>query len=366
MIFAAVVPSYAAWGDVPSDRNNLRDINNNIASLILAFTGSAGTMYNSISELMSWLTPAGSFNTSHSITGVTLYEIVDYIAWTLSGVGPTVYDTFTSMASMLAYMPSLDSKMTTNNTSLNDLEIGLTNYFRDAQSVNVNNRKLNTHTALVNSSIEYKIKNISSQNVITEETIDWRNGSPLGNIALLLQRTGNNVTNGLGLFLDHTVGTTFGIWDSRDSQIPVESPNAWTPYSAMHGLYTYLAYLQRDVALMSWVVSNPYDLVIRQDTEQLNSAYYDNFVDPDSDNAIASSDLDDIGDLASGFKDNADTGAAASGVWDVFNRNNYNWFSQTTANNLDTTTRTRSSGSYDTPLLDEYYNYMTDYLDSGD
>lgn len=354
---------YAAWGDVVQDRQNLTAIRNEIEALGRAFYGSLGTMYNSVSDFMSWITPAGGFSTSHSITEVTLYEILDYLAWTLSGDGPNVYDTLQSIASFSAYMPSVDSRLSTTNTNLNDLEIGLTNYFRDAESVNVANRKLNTHTALVNSALTYKLKNISDLNVISEETIAWRDGSPLGNIALLLQRIGNNDTTGLGLFLDHTVGTTFGIWDSRTQLIPMETPNAWTPYSAIHGIYTYLAYLQRDVALMSWVTANPTEMIIRQDTEELNNEYYDAFVDPDSDNALSGENISDINDLASGFKENADTGADASGVWAVFDQRNYSWFSMTTKNNLEPPANRDTKGSdYPTPLLDEYYLYMTDYL----
>ncbi len=370
LTFGAVLPVYAeAWTstEAQSVTSDVRDINDNIEALFRAFTAT-GTMYNSISEMMSWLTPAGSFSTSHSITGVTLYEVVDYIAWTLSGVGPTVYDTFQSMGSMLAYMPSVDSRLSTANTNLNDLELGLTNYFRDAESVNVANRKLNTHTALVNSALEYKIKNINSSNVISEETLDWQNGSPLGNIAVILHRIANNDTTGLGLFLDHTVGTTFGIWDSRTNNIPMESPNAWTPYSAIHGLYTYLAYLQRDVALMSWVVSNPSDLIIRQDSEDLTNGYYDNFVDPDSDNTFTRSEMDDVGGLASDFKDNFSTGQSAGNVFSIFtNGSSTNWFSQATKNALDQRqTRATRSSSYDTPLLDAYYEEIMTYFPGGD
>lgn len=369
LVFCSVLPVYAeAWtstqaNNVTSDVNDIQhDIS--IIEMIINMVFRPDSQYDSTPSegslqmmainlaeirnmLETWLIP-------RNITSSTGYlGLWDYV-WYLANQVGTLWGGWDGYFSHLVVLPSI-------NTNINDLELGLTNYFRDAESVNVVNRKLNTHTALVNSKLEYTIKNINSSNVISEEILDWQNGSPLGNIAVILQRMANNDTTGLGLFLDHTVGTTFGIWDSRDSTVPVEEPNAWTPYSAVHGLYTYLAYLQRDVALMSWVVANPSDLIIRQDTEGLNNAYYDNFVDPDSDNTFTAADMDEVGDLASGYKDNFDTGQSASGIWNVFDRN-YDWFSQTTANNLQPSL-TRGPEEYSTPYLDEYYIELNSILE---
>ena len=363
LVFASVVPSYAAWGDVPTDRNYLRDIRDEITSLGLAFYGSLGTMYNSVSEFMSWITPSGSFSTSSSITEVTLYEIIDYIAWTLSGNGPTVYDNISSTASLLAGISgNLISFQTANNNHLDDLEIGLTNYFRDAQSVNVANRKLNTHTALVNSSLQYNVKNIGSNATITTDAISWLNGSPLGNIALILQRLNNSTVDGWdqrwSADLTH-YNDTLSTWDSQQDTLTQVN---FTPDSAIQGLYRYLAFTQRDVARLAYVMASDEEIEAREKSRDNQTEILDRFIDGNGEGAYGDGDVDTISGGSNAIKNNFNTGVNEDVIWSVFNSNRYSWFSNDTKNLIQPQTRSE----YPTPLLDAYYSEMFSLFESED
>lgn len=337
---------------------------NLLNDLIRIFTGSGGTMYNSVSEFMSWLVPVGSFNTSHSITEVTLYEIVDYIAWTLSGTGPTVYDTLQSIASMLAYMPSLDSKMSTNNNNLNSLMVALTNYYSRTQSGLTNAFSYaNSHYNLFSTSVfgqrgdvttsRYYLPSVDLGGGLVEADGGqyWTNGTPLGNIAYILMRTmlQNSKIYSYRWDADLThYNDNLTTWDSQGStltQVP------FTPDSAIQGLYRYLAFTQRDVARLTYVFANDEELAARELAQANQDQVLDDFIDPNGAGSASPNDFSAISDLSSGYQDNFGSNASVTGIFNIFNSNNMGWFSQETRNQLDTTSPSRSGS--ETPLLDQ-------------
>lgn len=370
LVFCSVLPVYAeAWTS-----NQASSVTNNLQALLRVFTGSVGTMYNSVSELMSWLTPAGSFNTSHSITGVTLYEIVDYIAWTLSGVGPTVYDTFQSMGSMLAYMPSLDSKFTTNNNHLDSLKMALSNMtsgYAYHQPIPSNTIVMNGHYSLFDVDPEittssrkdgrYGLYRPTGLGGFTTQNFMWQQGSPLGNIALILKEINNSFISAFSYRwsadLKH-YNDNLTTWDSQGTTL---TQVGFTPESAIQGLYRYLAFTQRDVARLAYVFANDEELEARELAQANQEQVLDDFIDPTGTGAVSTTDLGSMADASGSFKDNFNTGQSASGIWNVFDRD-YDWFSQTTANNLQPSL-TRSAEEYSTPYLDEYYEELNSILE---
>lgn len=338
--------------------------------LIRVFTGSGGTMYNSISELESWLTPVGSFNTSHSITGVTLYEIVDYIAWTLSGQGATVYDLVNSISSMVSYLPSIDSRIGTANNLLTATRNAVYNY--SAENMNYGtwtwaNASKYAHTQLLGNDPfgttwngAYKVSWIADNGTISLRNYRWDYGSPIGNVALLTDTVNNNLVNAYGdfrnKFLTH-YNDQLSTWDSQGDTL---DQVLFTPDSGLQALYRYLAFTQRDVARLTYVFASDEELAVREKARENQDAVLDNFIDPDGSGSVADSDFGDIADASSQFKDNFDTGADASDIFNIFDEDDHAtpWFSNETKNELMPQTRSE----YNTPLLDDYYSDVLKYL----
>lgn len=357
LVFGSVLPVYAAWGDSVADRQNLSAIRTEIEALVRVFTGAAGTMYNSISEFLSWITPSGSFGSGGTISGLNMYEIMDYIAWNIDTDWNTEF-------AQLNTLPSVATNTLNTVTNLDDLEKSLTNYFRDAASVNVANRKLNSHLSLVNSSISYALYERMTQDPYGSYTdqvrYSWLDGSPLGNIAFILQHLHNQLipaiydTNMIW-FTGANNSTVLSVWDSQGDVIDQEF---WSPTSGLNGLYKYLAYMQRDIARLTYAYASDEELEAREFARANQVSVFDNFIDPSSSAAAMPSDFDNLADISSGIQSGLRTGRPATGIFDVFTGDHSDqWFSQDTANQLMGIRSTRdeksSTYNYNTPLLDK-------------
>lgn len=130
-----------------------------------------------------------------------------------------------------------------------------------------------------------------------------------------------------------------------------------TPQSTTDGLYKYLAAIQTPVARLAYVHASDQDIAAQEASEANQDAVIDNFLDSSGNGAASTSDFTNISSASNGFKTNFNSGASASGIWDVFNSDHGNWFSQSIADSLDTSgsnTRLLKGGSsFDTPLLDQ-------------
>lgn len=300
MVFGATVPSFAATEVVNSTwtsyfasmRNDLNIINATMEDLFTAFAGQTGIMYNSISEMMSWLTPVGSFNSNKSITGVTLYEVVDYIAWTLTGVGPTVYDIYTSTAANInGIANNILSWMGTNNTNLDKIKHYIGNPYNGDIStpytywVDVYE---NAHRALLWSQSELTGTKMNGSYYLPTVFLggwndkgvlyNWRMGTPIGNIALILKQ---NMMNNAAIY---TYRWNADLKHYNDNLTAWEydtlTQTPFTPESAIQGLYHYFAYVQRDVARLTYVLANQEDIDTRAEIkdsgiEDLKTQLYD-------------------------------------------------------------------------------------------
>lgn len=139
--------------------------------------------------------------------------------------------------------------------------------------------------------------------------------------------------------------------------------STFTAVSATDGIYKWLQRIQTPIARLSYVHASDEEIEARELAADNQEAVVDNFINPTGSGSVSTTDIGSLSSAADSYKTNASTGASATGVWAVFDQSNYSWFSQTTANNLDTSNNNRKgSDVYDTPLLDSYYSYMTDYL----
>lgn len=495
LVFGAVSPVFAAtevfnqaWSDY------FDSIDDNITSLLRVFTGSVGTMYNSVSELMSWLTPVGSFNSNSSITGVTLYEIVDYIAWTLSGVGPTVYQTFQDIATSVT---STENILTNTSSYVGYLVTSLTNSYKDASSLTASQIKDNSHRALVDTNTaSYTWKFLQSDGSLVTNNYSWTAGTPLGNLALMLQKFNENFSTFGSYYIATFVpnllthyADTLTTWEHSSN-----TQTSFVPESLTQGLYRYLAYIQSDtsylgynlipsltnyfpsvsqftgqnalinahrdltnsnalyplytirfnngilddtvtkswirgtplgnialildnfnnntlgsfqallknynnarsytnwntlntvatvshtsvtdglfkilqtiqtpIARLAFVHANDEEIAARNAAKDDQNSVINNFVAPTGGATASPSDYAGVSQASSNFKSNFNTGVSSSGIWDTFSNTHYTWFTQDTANVLDTVSAS-TRGNYDTPLLDNYYHEILGYFDNN-
>lgn len=154
----------------------------------------------------------------------------------------------------------------------------------------------------------------------------------------------------------------------------IQTYTSWTdlnsatfiPVSSTNGIYKWLSLIQNPVARLSYVLASDERIEAQEAAAENEEAVVDNFIDSSGSGAASPSDISSVSGLSSGFKDNISTDASVSGIWNIFNSDNFGWFSQETADQLDTTgsnTRTlRSSGSYPTPLLDQQTEDILKYI----
>ena len=268
------------------------------------------------------------------------------------------------------------SWMSTNNSYLNDLQRALTqdrygdySEWSTRDTIEMANRYL-LYTQPFGHLIDGKVNGqynwyyVRNNGQSITDWGYWQYGTPLGNIAFLLSVLNKNFVDSYtykwnAMLTDYT--GQLGIWDSQGDTLTQE---AWSPTSAINGLYKYLAYTQRDVARLTYVLASDEEIATREKARETQTAVMDDFVDPDGAGAASVDDFGSISDASSGVQSNFNTGVSAGGVWNVFERN-YEWFSQETADNLSyqpqRSTRNLKAApdqEYDTPYLDSYYEEL--------
>lgn len=357
LVFCSVLPVYAeAWTSSQASQTtlNVQNIYQYLRDFLLSYNSGQtsdwtfGDLYWEIRRIGSWIAPIGSNDGTYE----TLWSILMNIA----------IDTRSYLPSIPNIASFVSSWMTSNNNYLNSLDQALTNYYLGS-TWNVSTARLNAHRNMTGGidSGTYQVPRILGPGSIGSQTYTWREGSPIGNIAAMLQRDlqlnadmwSYRWTADLTHYNDNL--TT---WDSQGSTL---TQVAFTPDSAIQGLYRYLAFTQRDVARLAYVFANDEELEARELAQANQEQVLDDFIDPAGTGAVSTTDLGSMADASGSFKDNFDTGQSASGIWNVFDRD-YDWFSQTTADNLQPSL-TRSAEEYSTPYLDEYYKELDSTLE---
>lgn len=391
MLFAATVPSYAVTDvSVSSFLNTSTNTGINAGQLMqsllnsivainskLPAVTSTGTVFENIDtrlgHIESWLVPENSAGTNPS-----LYQLILEL-----GIAAQSY---------LPYIPTISNYvgnwMTQNNTNQDDLKKALTNYYYSygAGQISASEIARNGHAGLLSydsSTGKYKLTysapiigyNGNQTSVVTS----WAYGSPLGNVAWMLKNYMQSFVNESGYInrvgLTH-YGDTLTTWESQFNSTlgqNILTQVEFTPESAIQGLYRYLAYIQKDTAKLQHVLASDDDISLRQTTLEDVHALTTNIYGNNSDNSPSTQNWFDIGDVGTGIKENMNTGASATGIFNLFTGNHTSaWFSQETANELNNT----GSGSrslkasapqpvYETPLLDKQVNEIMSIFGGG-
>lgn len=378
-----------------SDQTNLSNIAKSLT------TTGTGTLLRSVNSILTALTSTTQQGSLYN--GVAyLYDIRNYASQIASGLNGTngsflekifnalthtdaagivysyVTDIYQKVTEIDNTVLSLGSKITSIDNRINSyddllvtnipiLSKALSNYSLTGESKNQSLAVANGHSGLFTdySTGNYSLTQLSSQtSPVTTKNVLWYSGSPLGNLAMIMKSVNDNLAysyryNYLVAYQNYNSTRSILDWNTL-------SYNQFTPTSATNGIYTYLAGIQNPLARLAYVHASDEEIAARQKADANQTAVVDNFIDSSGSGAAAPSNFRSVSDLSSGFKDNIVTDASVSGIWNIFNSNNFGWFSQETADQLDTSDSSsrmlKSSGSYPTPLLNQQTEDILNYL----
>lgn len=156
-------------------------------------------------------------------------------------------------------------------------------------------------------------------------------------------------------------------YNTQQSLVSFADPDStvtFTPLSATDGVYKYLNAINTPLARLGYVLASDSRIEAQEAAAANEQAVVDNFIDSTGDGSVHTSSFSDVSGLSSGVSSNLSTDASPAQIWDIFNSDHGSWFSQETANQLDTTTRMRGS-EFETPLLDQQMEEIYKSLGGG-
>lgn len=347
--------------------NNILDVYNrlqfngySISNISYSIFTRLGDINSNLVTLMGWLDPNNNGGSMQQI----LQNIYNELIYTVSGssIGHYISDISTGItqtASILtgwsAYIPALNDLKNSNTNVYQGIFSGIN---AAASRINMHRnlfRSYNGYDSGVLDTGQYRIPYVGDNGNYGSDGFYWTNGTPFGNIALLLQSLNYNIVDS---YRFRWVADLTGYNSTRSYINPLTlQSSSFTPTSSINGLYQYLQTIQAPAARLAYVLANDQEIEARDAAAQNQSTVVDNFIDSSGNGSASTNDFTSISSASDGFKTNFNSGASAGGIWDVFNSDHGNWFSQSIADSLDTsgssTRLLKSSSSFDTPLLDQ-------------
>lgn len=330
LIFSSFSFAFAdEWGSsqITSVVNNVSSINttlSNIYTRVNTITNYLTDSNHSVaywtSAIASWMQPIYSALTSNLSANLGLDVIEGLLGYptTVPGGGTTWHP----------YLSEINSILTQTTYTLFPLTVGQNNNI----TFGTTSTTTNAVTAIINRLyyLEWGMAH-------------WNNTQ---NVHFANLKDGYNSTQSLVSFADPDSTVTF------------------TPLSATDGIYKYLNAINTPLARLGYVLASDSRIEAQEAASANEQAVVDNFIESDGDGAVPTSSFSDVSGLSSGVTSNLSTDASPAQIWDIFNSDHGSWFSQETANQLDTTTRTRGS-EFETPLLDQQMEEIYKSLGGG-
>lgn len=358
MVFGATAPCYAeAWtaqqaNQVTNDVLSIKTMFTNFFTTYNVNGGNVRFTFNDLAsdvhQILHFVSPSFS-----SDTGLTLW---DYLFLIGSEVN-SLWSQWTSNFAQLNSLPSIVTNTSNTVNRLNDLKLALTN----------NNPRLNTssywtewsqlrqegHEQLFNGTnfaskklAQYYLSTIGNGTVNTAgRNIEWFSGTPIANLAVISKQIlDNNASIYAYRWAADLTGynATLGIWDSQQDSLTQET---WVPQSAINGLYKYLAYLQRDVARLTFVLSSPEEQAAMENANESGvSAMYGDLYD-DSNGGVTLSDMSDTFNTGKVAKQTFNSGVSFStnGLFSFTDDEGWGFWSQAVMNDMDNVPQTRDT-----------------------
>lgn len=320
----------------------------------LVGTGSGTLIYN-VTQLLTNSNTIKQGVQSISNTISTISQSITQIETDVAGILITANQT---LPGIYAYAGNIDVSTDAINTTtatylplLDPLRQALTNYksgdaWNDVTATSVRSfahRQLITNLATG----EYDWMNINQNGTTGSSTRKWGLGTPLGNIALMLDHLNRNFVYGYS-----AENANFNSQQSATSWLTLNASN-FTPVSAIDGIYKWFSNLQTPIARLAYVHASDEEIEARELAADNQAEVVDDFIDPNGAGSVSASSFGSVSDLSSGMTSNLSTDASPTGILDIFNSSHGSWFSQETKNQLDTTANTRKGSETATPLLDQ-------------
>lgn len=351
--------------------------------LIYTSTGGAIThlVLGTYQNLSNIYTRLGSVNTNTSLIQTNTSNLVTHalnilnsLTANLPDIKESAADIYTvnsnTLPGIYAYAGNI---YTLEDTYLPNLQklVQSNNQYQDGFSAwNTNTNRKNGHTQLVSGTtgIYNSLNILSNGNYSTLEN-NWLEGSPLGNIALLLRRVNDNIVSTYvnrwtADLTGYNVAQTFTNWTGSTL-----TTSTFTPTSATNGIYNWLSKIQTPIARLAFVHASDEEIRARQLAEDNQDAVIDNFIDSSGSGSVSASDFGSMASASGSFEDQFSTGQSASGIWNTFSNDNFIYLSRSAQEQMDsgfTTSKniikTSPSLDYPTPGLDSYYEELNKIL----
>lgn len=368
MAFGSTAPVYAeAWSSqqAATVTATVNSIAGFLANFSTHFTDWVGVGANTSGMTSTW-------NQFYTRWLVFQTDFNNMVSWLVPS-GPNSSNTATMLDSIIVltnyamnHLPDISviagyvsSWMTSNNNHLSALETALTRLpaktsytiaelQKNAQQYLNWNTPGNANTGLLN------LLNINTNGNLTNRQFYWQAGSPLGNIALYLENINQNFARGWSIsdnkFFPH-YNDQLSTWDSQGDTL---EQVLFTPESAIQGLYRYLAFVQRDVARMTFIIADPHEQAGMENANE--SGVADMYADVyDSDNGgVTLSDMSDTFNTQKVAKQTFNTGVqfSTNGLFSFTDDGNWGFWSNAVKNDMDNVPMTRKSDSFDSTAYD--------------
>lgn len=193
-------------------------------------------------------------------------------------------------------------------------------------------------------------------------SINTQTRSILGYINLLIDTINWNTAYGFKHLISGVYNDQASNYYLYNSDLTTTSPNKislWRDVRVIGGN------LSMHLSRLAYVLASDEEIEARQAAADNQESVVDNFIKPTGTGAASASDFADVAAVGSNIKDALNSNVSVENAFSSLSSNSsaWDWFTQSTANSLDSTTnQNRKSTNYDTPLLDTYYSDLMEIL----
>lgn len=192
---------------------------------------------------------------------------------------------------------------------------------------------------------------------------DFGSNSILGGIEAILYYYGNGLVTSASRLTQHVVDSSYATNDYLyDTDLVGTNMSKDSLWSNVRDIGSNLSlHLSR----LDYVLASDEEIEARQASADNQESVVDNFIKPSGSGSASASDFADVAAAGSSVKNALDSNVSAGNAFTSLSSDSpaWGWFSQSTADSLDSTSsRTRKSADSDTPYLDRYYSDLMETL----
>lgn len=389
LILFSVVPSFAANGDTVAPVSSTGSVNyyngtssyasynatvSNWGNLITYITDGFARSIRSLANVIS----NASNNEITSIDNVwtrlgVILSSVDQIEGYIDGLESGIATVYSYLGDIKGYTDQIETKIDTSNINTgnifnilsNGLNISFSPYWDSVKDALDPNGLGGFPLAVQNQPSQTLARYRQQENGGTSSDLSWdlsvRKGNALGNIFFYLATLN---TSAVYFFRDVSSGIATGntsdvITNPDLTTTPLGRVSIWSDIRKIGGN------LSNHLARLDFVLASDEEIEARSAAASNQESVVDNFIKSSGDGSASASDFADIASAGSSIKDALYSNVSVENAFSSLSSTSsaWDWFTQSTANSLDSTTnQNRKSSNNDTPLLDTYYSDLMEIL----